>query len=175
MAKAILLCGKICCGKTTYAQKLIHEQPAVLLSVDEIMLALLDPQLGDQHEIYSERTQQYLFQKALEITGCGMNVVLDWGFWQRSRRQEARSFFAQHGIVCEFHYLCISDGLWHERLDKRNRAVLKGETAAYLVDDGLAAKFESLFEAPSREEMDVWLEDVQLTAFRIRADRAGSE
>lgn len=159
MAKVTLLCGKICCGKTTYAQKLIRQQPAVLLSVDEIMLALLDPQLGDRHEIYTERTQQYLLQKAAEVIGCGINVVLDWGFWQKERRDAARSYFAARGIGCEFHYLCISDEQWRQRLNKRNQAVLNGDSSAYLVDEGLAAKFERLFEEPSREEMDVWVEE----------------
>ena len=39
MSKVILTCGKICCGKTTYAQKLCKENNAILLSVDEITLA----------------------------------------------------------------------------------------------------------------------------------------
>lgn len=158
MAKAILICGKIASGKTTYAHELIRKQPAVLLSVDEIMLALLPAQLGDQHEAYAERTQQFLFRKAAEILGCGMNVVLDWGFWQKKSRKTARAFFEQQGIACEFHYLCISDAEWKRRIEKRNQQVRSGESDAYLVDEGLAAKFERLFETPSRDEMEIWLE-----------------
>ena len=40
MGKAILICGKICSGKSTYAARLKKETNAVLLSVDEIMLDL---------------------------------------------------------------------------------------------------------------------------------------
>ena len=40
MAKVIMTCGRICCGKTTYAQKLREERNAVILSIDEITLTL---------------------------------------------------------------------------------------------------------------------------------------
>ena len=41
---------------------------------------------------------------------------------------------------------------------KRNSAILAKETSAYYVDDNLAAKFGALFEKPSRDEIDVWVE-----------------
>jgi alpha-mannosidase len=54
--QAILLCGKLCAGKTTYARRLAPELGAVILSVDEIMLSLFkcptDPNpVADQGEI----------------------------------------------------------------------------------------------------------------------------
>ena len=50
MAKMILICGKLCSGKTTYAKQLCSKQNAILLSVDELMLAMYDPYLGDRHD-----------------------------------------------------------------------------------------------------------------------------
>ena len=38
MAEVIMTCGRICSGKSTYAQKLRTERNAVILSVDEITL-----------------------------------------------------------------------------------------------------------------------------------------
>ena len=67
MAKVILICGKICCGKTTYSQKLCSENNAVLLSVDEITLALFGQHCGDKHDEYVERTEKYLLSKSLEL------------------------------------------------------------------------------------------------------------
>ena len=40
-------------------------------------------------------------------------------------------------------------------MHKRNNAVLAKETSAYYVDDNLAAKFASIFEVPSEDEIDV--------------------
>ena len=46
MPKVIMTCGKICSGKSTYAQKLRLEYSAVILSVDEITLALFGNEAG---------------------------------------------------------------------------------------------------------------------------------
>lgn len=157
MAKVILICGRICCGKSTYAAELCRQNRAVLLSIDEIMLSVLGPYLGDQHELYSERTQNYLLHKSAEILENGIDVVLDWGFWSRKKRESAKAFFAARRIPCQFHYIEISDETWRERIKKRNDAVSAGRTDAYFVDENLAAKVTARFEAPERDEIDVWV------------------
>jgi len=80
MAKVFLICGKICSGKSTYGEKLRKERNAVLLSIDEITLSLFGQHCGEKHDDYVERTENYLFEKSLEILEIGVNVVLDWGF-----------------------------------------------------------------------------------------------
>ncbi len=157
MSKVILICGKICVGKSTYAKTLCEKERAVLLSCDEITLALFGRDVGEMHDTYVERTQNYLFAKALEIVRTGINVVLDWGFWQKDERDFARMFFGSRGIACEFHYLDISDEAWQKRLQQRNAAILGGGISAYYVDEGLAKKFGALFEMPARDEIDVWV------------------
>lgn len=155
MAKVILICGKICCGKTTYAEKLCVENNAVLLSVDEITLALLGQHCGDKHDEYVERTEKYLLSKSLELIQMDINVVLDWGFWTKAERESVKEFYKSRNIECEFHYIDISDETWKNRLNKRNIAVLAEETSAYYVDKNLAAKFASIFEVPNEAEIDV--------------------
>ena len=157
MAKVIMTCGKICTGKTTYAQRIREEYKGVILSVDEITLALFGQYAGDEHDTYVVRAEKYLFEKSLEIIGTGINVILDWGFWTASERAEAREFYKKHGIQCELHYLDISDELWEKRLKRRNAAVKEGRTSAYYVDKNLAEKFASIFETPSCEEADLWI------------------
>ena len=155
MAKVYLICGKICCGKTTYAQKLYKEKNAVLLSVDEITLALFGQHCGDKHDEYVERTEKYLLNKSLELIENNINVVLDWGFWTKAERKAVKEFYKSRNIECELHYIDISDKTWKSRLHMRNNAVLANETSAYYVDDNLAAKFASIFEVPSEDEIDV--------------------
>ncbi len=156
MAKAILLCGKIASGKSVYAQRISRQENAVLLSVDELVLSVLGNDLGEKHDAVTQRVQSYLFEKSLEIVHAGTNVLLDWGFWTKARREEARAFYRQHGIVSEFHYIDVPDDVWRRNIEKRNQAVRDGKSDAYFVDEGLLEKLESLFEAPSREEIDVW-------------------
>ena len=155
MAKVFLICGKICCGKTTYAQKLCNENNAVLLSVDEITLALFGQHCGDKHDEYVERTEKYLLNKSLELIENNINVVLDWGFWTKLERLAVKEFYESRGIEYELHYIDVSEETWQYRLNKRNNAVLAEETSAYYVDDNLAAKFVSIFEIPDKDEISV--------------------
>lgn len=155
MAKVILICGKICSGKSTYAEQLRVQHNAVVLSTDEITLALFGQHCGDNHDDYVERTQNYLFNKSLELIEVGINVILDWGFWMKEERDYAREFYNSRNIACEFHYIDISNETWKVRLKKRNNAILAEETTAYYIDDNLAGKFASIFEVPDADEIDV--------------------
>lgn len=155
--KVFMMCGRICSGKSTHAGELRLRHKAVVLSVDEITLALFGQDAGEKLDDYVERAEAYLYRKSLDILEIGVNVVLDWGFWTRRERMEARQFYAARGIACEFHYLDTDGEEWLRRLKKRNEAIRDKHLSAYYVDEGLAVKCESFFEKPSREEIDVWI------------------
>ena len=152
MAKIFLMCGKICSGKSTHAEKLRKEYNAVILSVDEITLALFGQDAGEKHDYYVEKLKEYLYKKSLEILEAGVNVVLDWGYWIKAERDFAREYYSSHNVEYEFHYIDISDEEWYRRLAKRNEDVLAKKTDAYYVDDGLAKKFQAIFEKPEKAE-----------------------
>ena len=154
MAEVIMTCGRICSGKSTYAQKLRTERNAVILSVDEITLALFPDGAGEMLDTYVERVEELLYRKALEIIEAGTDVILDWGFWTRAERIYARRFFGEKGIHCELHYLKVSDELWRERIKKRNSLIAEGKLSAYYVDAGLAEKAADIFEEPDENEID---------------------
>ena len=155
MAKAILICGRICSGKSTLARRLCRERNAVALSLDEVMLTLFEEGCGDQHEMYAARTKRYLYRKAFEIIGAGVDVVLDWGFWRAGDRAEAERCFKERGIACEKHYICLPDRTQLRYIEKRNAEVRNGTAEAYLVDEGLYRKAASLFEEPAADWADV--------------------
>ena len=157
MAKVILTCGRVCSGKSTYAKALCERINAVILSDDEIMLALFGGDAGEAHDEYARRVQKYLMEKSLEIVSGGLSVILDWGFWTRAARQRAREFYALHGAQCEFHYIDVPDEIWKDRIKARNGSVSAGEAKAYYVDEGLINKCLRRFEKPEKEEMDVWI------------------
>ena len=157
MATVYLICGKLCCGKSTYAKQLKENQKAVLLSVDEIMLAVFGLYAGEKHDEYAANVQTYLFEKSLELIQTGVSVVLDWGFWSKTARDAAKEFYRSRNIECELHYLDVNDTVWQARINQRNQSVVAGKTTAYMVDSALAAKFEAKFELPAKEEVDVWV------------------
>lgn len=162
MARVILICGKIASGKTFYCQRLMENTqsaygtPLVRLSLDELTTRIGD--LGELHDRVSAAAQAYLLDRAADIVRAGVDVILDWGFWTRARRQEASQFFRERGIAVQWHYIHVSEARWKENIQKRNAAVLAGESSDYFVDEGLKQKLLAAFEEPGREEIDVWFE-----------------
>lgn len=159
MAKVILVCGKICCGKSTYAKRLQVDNKAVILSVDEILLAVFGLYAGEKHNEYAEKVQDYLFEKSLEVIKADVSVIFDWGFWTNAGRNKAKEFYRSRNIECQLHYINICSDIWKARIDQRNQSVVAGETKVYIVDNNLATKFSSLFEQPNRDEIDVWVNE----------------
>ena len=158
MPKVIMTCGKLCSGKSTYAKKLQQEGRAVILSIDEIMLAVFGQDAGEKHDEYVARIKSYLYQKTLEIIHNGLDVILDWGFWTKEERTYARTFLGLNGITNELHFIDIDDCEWRRRIEKRNQEVLDHIGNAYYVDDGLAEKFNAIFEKPDPSEIDYRIE-----------------
>ena len=95
MAKVILICGKICSGKSYYARQLAAERKARILSVDEEMLKINPTGLfGDKHEEVAAEVKAQLLAQCVELTKNGVQVILDWGYWKRQDRRDAEA----HGL-----------------------------------------------------------------------------
>ena len=155
-AKAYLICGNICTGKTYYANQLSAAKNAVILSCDEVENDLFQKNLGSAHDQMAERIHSYLLKKAAEIIQHGTNVILDWGFWRKADRETASNYFKSLNIPYEWHYMDTSNEQRSKNIKTRNQAVKKGISPDYYVDSGLLEKCNTLFEPPSREEIDIW-------------------
>lgn len=148
MAGVIATCGKTCSGKSRYAREVQRISGGVILSCDEI--TLMFP--GAEHGRILPLVKQYLLKKSLEITAAGADVILDWGLWQRSERDQLRSFYKAHGVTFRIVYIEIPDERRREFIARRNSAVASGAEQAYIIDEGLEQKLNSLFEPPSADE-----------------------
>lgn len=156
MAKVILICGKICSGKTVYCKSLQQKYNAVLLSCDEIESQIFHHSLGEKHDIVAKDIKKYLHKKAIDILSAGSNVVLDWGFWTKAERIDTSHYYQSNGIEYEWHYVDVTDEAWKRNIESRNKAVLSGKSDDYYVDDGLLSKIRTSFEIPTKDEMHVW-------------------
>lgn len=152
MSRVILLIGRLCAGKTTYARRIVQEENAVLLSCDELMRTVFPEPLGDRYDGYSLRCQAYLFQLAARLAHEGATPVLDFGFWTRASRQAVRE--ALRGLSLDWRYLDVPDDEWRRRIASRNTAVKQGRANPdeYAVDAGLLAKMTARFEPPTPDE-----------------------
>ena len=159
MNKVILICGKMCSGKTTYAKSLIKLSPTVLLSIDEVTRIFCDSKSSGvaYWEVYN-KTQIFLLNKSLEIIESGVDVILDWGFWKQADRQEAMLFYKQNNVLFEWHYVDASNDILLKNLTKRNQEIeTDRQSSSYHFSEEVAIKFwNEKFEPPDKNEIDVW-------------------
>lgn len=153
MPKVLIMCGKICSGKSTYAEKLKLENKAVILSVDELTLALFENQAGEKLDFYVEKLKEYFLKKSLDIVEAGADVILDWGFWTKKERDYAREFYDSRNISYQFYYMNVGIDEWKKRILKRNQKIKREQLEAYPIDKGLLSKVEKMFEEPGRKEL----------------------
>ncbi len=148
--KVILLIGRICCGKTTYARSL---PGTLLISCDQLMRAMFPQGCGDAHDELAARARQYLFAMARQAAEAGMTPVLDFGFWTQEMRQEAVR--ALLGCELDWRWLDVPQEEWARRIASRNAAIRagQGDPADYYVDAGLLEKVSRLFEPPTEREL----------------------
>ena len=88
MSKVILICGKICSGKTTYAKDIAKNMNAVILSTDELMLSLFGQYLGDKHDEMAEKTENYLYKKSVELISNGIIDDITWKKYLEKRNND---------------------------------------------------------------------------------------
>lgn len=157
MPKVIALCGKICSGKTFYANKIKEEKNAVILSTDEATFYLMDNEQGERYDDFAKRVNEYLMKKAIDIVRAGANVILDWGFWSKKERINLTNYYKKCNIPVEWHYVDVTQEKWQDLIKKRNELIVSGqEEYSFYFDDGLKKKLLDSFNEPSKEEMDIW-------------------
>lgn len=157
MKKVFAICGKICSGKTYYANQLKEKENAVILSCDELTKVLFDNNLGEKHDEITKRIRDYFLKKTVDIVNANANVILDWGFWSKKNRDFVSDFFKSRKIIIEWHYIDIDNESWEKNIEERNKKVLSGEDESnYYLDEGLMNKLLSKWEDPKKDDIDVW-------------------
>ena len=156
MGKVILLCGKICSGKSFYSKKLKEALNAVIIAPDEITYELLNNEQGEFYDEFSKRLSSFLTKKVGEIAEAGANVVFERGLWTKADRKQIKEYYSNLGIDCEIHYVNVDDETWKQNIEERNKKVEEGNGGSnFYLDEGLMKKLESLWEEPTEEEYDV--------------------
>ncbi len=156
MGKVILICGKICSGKSYYSKIIKESLNAVVISPDEATYELINNEQGEFYNVFSERLNKYLTRKAGEIAQAGANVIFERGLWSHRDRKEIREYYKNNGVDCEIHYVCADDETWKQNIAERNKRVKEGNSESdFYVDEGLMKKIESFWEEPTKEEYDV--------------------
>jgi len=156
MAKVILICGKICSGKSYYAKSIKDSLNAVIISPDEATYALINNEQGEFYNIFSERLGKYLTKKVGEIAEAGANVIFERGLWTKEDREKTIKYYKDKGIECELHYVSVHEETWKKNIAERNKRIEEGNGGSdFYLDEGLMKKLELLWEEPRVDEVDV--------------------
>lgn len=156
MAKVILLCGKICSGKSYYSNKIKESLNAVIISPDEATYELINNEQGQFYNVFSKRLNNYLTKKVGEIVKAGANVIFERGLWSKNERKEIKEYYKNNSIECEIHYIYVDNETWKQNIKERNEKVQNGNGGSdFYLDEGLMKKIESLWEEPTEDEYDV--------------------
>jgi len=150
MPTLFLIIGLPGAGKTTLAMKLERERPALRLTPDESMTPLYGEM--DQAELDSRRTpvETMQWEIAAQSLRLGVDVILDWGFWSRSERDDFRSRAAALGARAELRYLDVPREVLAARLAARNANLPPG---TFRVSEAQLDLFSNSFEPPTAEEL----------------------
>ena len=158
MAKVIAICGKVCSGKSYYAATLKDKENAVILSCDDVTMTLFDNELGDNHDVMVKKIMTHLKDVSIKIYNTGTNVILDWGFWSKTDREELTEFYKTKNIPIEWHYICVDDKTWEKNIEERNKRIEEGNGGSdFHVGEGLKTKVLSRWNEPTPEEIDIWI------------------
>jgi predicted kinase len=134
-------------GKTELARKLAADRRALRLTKDE-WLAALGSSPWDTS--LRENVEHELWRLAREILGLGLSVVLDFGLWARSERDEMRSAARRLGIAVELHFLDVpADELWR-RIEARNS---RPPWDSYPISRADLEEWLTIFQAPDAAEL----------------------
>lgn len=151
-AKILILCGKIASGKTTYALNYKKEHPAIILSVDEVMLKLYDGCLKDAHNETASRILDYFLTLIPDCLNQNISCILDYGFWTKKERQTLIDKITQLHLPYEMIYVTCKDEERIKRLAKRNQLNLSKQGRQYIIQEDLLRKFDQKFEALDESE-----------------------
>ncbi|SEO87450.1 AAA family ATPase [Paenibacillus sp. OV219] len=159
MASLHLMVGLPCSGKTTLARQLETKYSALRLTPDEWHIHLFGHDFGDnmtqseetKHDSRHDSVESLMWEVASRVLILGVDVILDFGCWVRSQRDEFRTRANNLGADFKIHFVDVPEEVLFERLEARN--VMNPE-GTFFIPKAKLKEWIQIFEPPSPEELE---------------------
>jgi predicted kinase len=154
-----LIVGLPCSGKTSLARQLETKYSALRLTTDEWHVRLFGYDFGDnmtesaeaEHDSRHESVESIMWDVAARVLVLGVDVILDFGCWVRSQRDEFRSRAKNLGADFKIHFTDVPEEVLFERIKARNEMHAEG---TFFIPEAKIKEWIQIFEPPSSEELD---------------------
>jgi predicted kinase len=145
--RLVLLCGLPGSGKTTLAREIADAYGAVRLNPDEWETALdVDP----FDEPFQTKLEAKFWELAQRLLALGVSVVLEWGFWARSERDEKREAARALGVAVELRFL---DAPYEELV---RRVVARHAAGGIAITASHMERYRATFQPPTADELALY-------------------
>ena len=140
-----ILFGKVCSGKSTYANT---KEGFLVLEVDALINELGKECEGpERHRAIEEAIIRQYLKIIVDLNDLGINVILDHGLWYKKERDLIRKTLEDNDIDYRFLYFVAP---YEERLKRLNS---RNKKSARPIEAKKLAFFDTMFEEPSEEEI----------------------
>lgn len=152
--RLVLICGLPASGKSTLARQLATKIPAIRLDKDDWVIQLGADLWDDEFRV---RLEHQLWVLSQELLAQGRSVILEWGHWARTERDEKRLGARALGVGVELHYLDAPLAELIERAERRNAS---GEWTAAPMTRAHFEAWAAIFQPPDKDELHLFDEPV---------------
>ncbi|TMU87184.1 ATP-binding protein [Bacillus sp. BHET2] len=147
----VMMCGVAGAGKTTFSQKL-EKNGFVRLSIDEEIWAThgrygIDFPLEKMEE-YKKEAESKLRNDLLRLIQDKQQVVIDFSFWDRARRDDYKQLIETYGGKWKLIYLKVKPDDLRERLQIRNQ---RFDANAFPITEEVLTSYLKGFQIPEGE------------------------
>jgi predicted kinase len=152
-----LIVGPVGAGKSTYGLRLVRENRAVRLTLDEWMTALFRPDrpsvgLMEWYVERASRCTERIWIIAHDIAATGVDVVLEIGLLRRRDRARIYGRAEAAGLRLVIHALDAPRDVRRERVERRNRE--QGATFSMIVPPEIFERASDFWEPLEPEECE---------------------
>ena len=150
MTNLHLIYGFAGAGKTTFARKLETDISAIRFTHDEWMVKLYGYNPEDKKfSDYYERISDLIWNLTMQLLCLGQDVILDFGFWSRASRDEARSKAEFANAEVKLYFVTCSEEVMRNRVAKRSNNL---PSDSLWIDENAFEVFKQSYQALGEDE-----------------------